>query len=40
MTLETCNLCSGTGITVCEECGSDIPCDGCDGTGEIEIDEE
>lgn len=37
--IEDCDECAGRGDHRCPECGTNIDCEACDGTGEIEIEE-
>ena len=35
---EECLACSGTGMDRCHECGHEIECPVCDGTGSVEVE--
>lgn len=38
--MKECSDCNGTGLAECCECGNEVDCDTCEGTGELEDEDE
>jgi len=40
MATKECPYCDGTGLDDCPHCGTEIDCVECEGTGQVEVDDE